>query len=121
MSYSSNPERDAARHYDALSLTAEQRYLAEDLLRDEFIREIFKLGPMALTALKQRKDWKTGEMIRPPIFELMNESLDHLSGPQMHEVFALLIAAAEGENIKDRANQLIAAMAQTWAYYEVDA
>ena len=126
MSYSSNPERDAARHYDALYARQERRQKAQDALRDEFVKEILTFGPCAKTALKKRKDWKTGESIYPLIEELMSEALDHSHGPhasrppQIQDVFELLIAASKGENVKELANELIHDLAEVWAYYEID-
>jgi len=126
MSYSNDPVADADDYYGRLYARQERRQKAQDALRDEFIKEILTFGPCAKTALKKRKDWKTGESIYPPIEELMSEALDHSHGPyasrppQLRDVFDLLIAAAKGEDVRDLANEVIFYLAETWAYYEID-
>ena len=51
----------------------------------------------------------------PTTSELMFESLDYVGGPSIDDVLQIISAAAMGQDVQERAKELIKRMADTWA------
>lgn len=56
----------------------------------------------------------------PTTSELMFESLDYVGGPSIDDVLQIISAAAMGQDVQERAKELIKRMADTWADRNLD-
>ena len=56
----------------------------------------------------------------PTTSELMFESLDYVGGPSIDDVLQIISAAAMGQDVQERAKELIRRMADTWADHNLD-
>ena len=139
MSYSTDPVLDAARYYDAQYARDERQQAAEIETVNQFLAACRKADANAIV------DWAptvtdfdalraAGAPFtdcnhfkrRVTLAEVMNDSLDMSSGPDVSELHNLLLAMAYGTDLtgtQERARNLVGRMAVTWAQHftpEVD-
>lgn len=73
--------------------------------------------PARFSVPYQSYNTKTGKYYKrfSKVYEIMNESLDYESGPQIAELMALLCAAAHGSDVGHAARNLLVRMADKYA------
>lgn len=78
------------------------------------------VGDMNAPAMfaKPYRDLRSDCNFRPTIATTISESLDYTSGPELSEVFAMLVKVAKAGDLD--AQKLITRMAETYAYHNVD-
>ena len=125
MSISTLDNHASVRELDAMHAQQERTLRMERTLAQMFMREVMECSMSADSELETVADWTArangfiGAIKPATVGQVLAGALDYGEGPSTNEAMALIVSAAKGDNVQEKATELLHRSSRVWARFQV--